>query len=284
MALLFLLRKLWGKDRTEDEPTVTEEELSSIIDTVEEEGIINEEQGELLQSMLEFRDITIEEIMTPRINVVSLDINDTEENIGTLVTDSDQYSRIPVYEDSVDNIIGILSLTRYCKAALEREDIEIRSLLLPPCKLHKTMKLPVALSKLREAKMHLAIVIDEFGGTLGVVSMEDILEEIVGDIWDDTDVIVNECIATGENTYEVIGDMNIDAFFEEVDFSKPEDFACKYSTVGGWAVEMLEAEPHVGDSFRYVNLFIVVTEMESECVTRLTVLIEPEEEKEEELE
>lgn len=284
MALLFVLRKIWGKDRDTDDLTVTEEELVSIIDTVEEEGIINEEQGEILQSMLGFRDITIEEIMTPRINVVSFDINDTEENIDALIADTDQYSRIPVYEDSVDNIIGVLSLTRYCKAALEDENVEIRSMLLPPCKLHKTMKLPVALTRLRESKMHLAIVIDEFGGTLGVVTLEDILEEIVGDIWDDTDVIVNECIATGENTYEVMGDMNIDDFFAEVDFAKPDDFACKYSTMGGWAVEMLNAEPRVGDSFRYVNLFIVISEMEAECVTRLTILLEPEEEEEEELE
>ena len=283
MALLFVLRKIWGKDHANDEPTVTEEELVSIIDTVEEEGVIDEGQGELLQSMLDFHEITIEEIMTPRINMVSLDINDTEENISALLADTDQFSRLPVYEDSVDNIIGILSLTRYCKAAFDTDKIDIRSLLLPCCKLHKTMKLPVALAKLREAKMHLAIVIDEFGGTLGIVSLEDILEEIVGEIWDDTDVIVNECIATGENTYEVIGDMNIDDFFEELDFNKPEDFACKYSTMGGWAVEMLEAEPHVGDSFRYANLFIVVSEMEAECVTRLTVLLEAEEQKVEEL-
>lgn len=279
MALLFVLRKVWGKDRSIDEPTVTEKELVSIIDTVEEEGVIDEGQGELLQSMLDFNDITVEEIMTPRINVVSLDINDTETNISALLTDSDQFSRLPVYEDSVDNIIGILSLTRYCKASLDTNNVDIRSLLLPSCKLHKTMKLPAALAKLREAKMHLAVVIDEFGGTLGVVSMEDILEEIVGDIWDDTDVIVNECIATGENTYEVIGDMNIDDFFEELDLDKPEDFSCKYSTMGGWAVEMLDAEPHLGDSFRYFNLFIVISEMEAECVTRLTVLLESEDQK-----
>ena len=112
--------------------------------------------------------------------------------------------------------------------------------------------------------------------------MEDILEEIVGDIWDDTDVIVNECIATGENTYEVNGDMNIDDFFEEVDFTKPEDFACKYSTMGGWAIEMLDADPHVGDSFRYENLFIIVAHMDEERVTKLTILHEIKEVEQEE--
>ena len=282
MALLFVLRKIWGKDRADDEPTVSEEELATIIDTVEEEGVINEEQSDLLQSTLDFGDTTIEKIMTPRINTTAIDIDDEEEAINAILADATQFSRLPVYEDSIDNVIGILSMNRYYKATLVEEKPDIRALLLKPCKLHKTMKLPAALAKLREAKMHLAIVIDEFGGTLGVVTMEDILEELVGDIWDDTDVIVNECVATGENTYEVLGDMNIDDFFEQIDFERGEEFACEYSTMGGWAIEMLEADPHTGDSFRYENLFVIVAEMDEERVTKLTVLVEPKKEEEEE--
>lgn len=284
MMILSVLRKIWGKDCKCDEPTVTEEELISIIDTVEEEGVIDEEQGELLQSMLDFGDVTIEKIMTPRIDVVAIDIDDEAENIAAIISDSMQFSRIPVYEDSIDNIIGVLSLTKYFKDSLNESQSDIRSLLLKPCKLHKTMKLPNALAKLRAAKMHLAIVIDEFGGTLGVVTMEDILEQLVGDIWDDTDTIVNECVATGENTYDVIADMSIDDFFEEVDISKPADFVCEYSTMGGWAIEMLEADPHVGDTFRYENIFVIVAAMDEERVTKLTVLIEQNSEQEETVE
>lgn len=282
MAILFLLRKLWGSDRKDDEPTVTEEELVSIIDTVEEEGVINEGQGELLQSTLQFSDTTIEKIMTPRIDVTAVDLDDDPENIIALLSDMTQFSRLPAYEGSIDNIVGILSLTRYHKAALDEAGLDIRSILLKPCKLHKTMKLPAALAKLRDAKMHLAIVIDEYGGTLGIVTMEDILEELVGDIWDDTDVIITECLATGENTYEVLGDMNIDDFFEEVEFVKPESFTCEYSTMGGWAIEMLEADPHVGDSFRYENIFVIVAQMDEERVTKLTVLVEKKQDEEEE--
>ena len=283
MALLFVLRKLWGSDRKCDEPTVTEEELVSIIDTVEEEGVINEEQGELLQSTLEFSDTTIEKIMTPRIDMTAIDIDDDEEHIAAMLADSSQFSRLPVYEGSIDRIIGVLSLTKYYKATFETEKPDIRALMLKPCKLHKTMKLPAALAKLRDAKMHLAIVIDEFGGTLGVVTMEDILEELVGDIWDDTDVIVTECRSTGENTYEVLGEMNIEDFFEEIEFVSTEPFDCEYSTVGGWAIQQLEADPHVGDSFRYENIFVIVAQMEEERVTKLTVLIEPKPDSEEEL-
>ncbi len=281
MAILFVLRKIWGNDRKDDEPTVTEEELVSIIDTVEEEGVINEGQGELLQSTLDFSDTTIEKIMTPRIDVTAIDINDDDEKITELLSDMTQYSRLPVYEDSIDNIVGVLSLTRYYKASLDEANPDIRSMMLKPCKLHKTMKLPAAFAKLRDAKMHLAIVIDEYGGTLGIITMEDILEELVGDIWDDTDVIITECLATGENTYDVIGDMHIDDFFEEIEFVKPESFSCEYSTMGGWAIEMLEADPHVGDSFRYENLFVIVSQMDEERVTKLTVLVEetPDEEE-----
>ena len=274
MALLFVLRKIWGSDRKDDEPTLTEEELVSIIDTVEEEGVINEGQGDLLQSTLDFSDTTIEKIMTPRIDVTAIDVDDDPEEIMALLSDTTQFSRLPVYEGSIDNIVGILSLTRYYKATLDEANPDIRSMLLKPCKLHKTMKLPAALAKLREAKMHLAIVIDEYGGTLGIITMEDILEELVGDIWDETDVIGTECLGTGENTSEVLGDMNIDDFFEEIDFVKPESFSCEYSTMGGWAIQMLDADPHVGDSFRYENIFIIVAQMEEERVTKLTVLVE----------
>ena len=281
MLMLTVLRKIWGKDHKDDDPTVTEEDLVTIIDTIEEEGLINEEQGELLQSTLDFRDTTIEKIMTPRIDMTAIDIDSDDEKITAMLSDNTQYSRLPVYQDSIDNIIGVLSLTRYYKATLDNEKPDISALMMKPCRLHKTMKLPAALAKLRENKMHLAVVIDEFGGTLGIVTMEDILEELVGDIWDDTDVIVTECLSTGENTYEVACDMDIDDFFAEVDFEKPEDFSCEYTTMGGWAIQMLDSDPHVGDSFRYENLFVIVAQMKNECVSKLTVLVEPKTDEEE---
>ena len=290
MRLIRLLSSLWGKD-DEDAPTVTEEELSSIIEAAEEEGVVDEEKSELLQSAIDFRDTTVEEIMTPRIDMTAFDIADPPEEIEALVDES-RYSRIPVYEDSIDNIIGILYLNHYYKKVTDEDagqPFDLRDLLMKPNFIHKTMKLPAALSLLRERKTHIAIVVDEFGGTLGLVTMEDILEELVGDIWDETDEIVEECVRTGENTYEVNGDMNIDDFFAEIEF-EPREFECEYSTVGGWAIEMLEADPHVGDSFSYrdipledgeeedpedpaTTLTVVVSAMDDMRVTKLTVLV-----------
>lgn len=238
---------------------------------------------------LDFRDTTVEEIMTPRVDMTTFDISDSYEEIEQVI-DRSCFSRIPVYEDSIDNIIGILFLNHYYKNVTSYEQqssFDLRSLLMKPTFIHKTMRLPNALSLLRERKTHMAIVTDEYGGTIGLVTIEDMLEELVGDIWDESDEIVNECVQTGPNTYEVSGDMNIDDFFSEIEF-EPKAFECEYSTMGGWAIEMLNADPHVGDSFIYpesrdgdaedetednVRLFIAVSSMEDMRVTGLTVLV-----------
>ena len=268
MGLLWVLRFIWGKDKSGG---VTEEELSSIIDTVEEEGVIDEAQGELLQSTLEFHETTIDEVMTPRIDLTTIDIDDDREAIIETIENS-TFSRIPVYEDSIDNIIGVLYLNQYYRAAVDDPDAEIRSMLMKPCFLHKAMHLPDALRHLRDRRTHIAIVIDEFGGTMGVVTIEDILEELVGDIWDESDEIVTDIVKTGDNSYDVLGEANIYDFFDEIDYT-PRDFESEYSTVGGWVVENLNADPHIGDSFTYGRLYVIVTEMDDMRVTKITAVL-----------
>ena len=271
MLLMNLIRKIWGTS-SEDEPDITEDELSSIIDTVEKEGVIDEDQSDLLQSSLEFSDTTVEEIMTPRTDLVTIDLDDDFEEIAKTIEES-TFSRLPVYRDSIDDIIGILHLNLYYKEAVDSKKIDIESMLLDTCYMHKTLKLPAALKMLREKQVHMAIVIDEFGGTLGVVTIEDILEEIVGDIWDESDEIVSEMVEQAPNVYEILGEMSIGDLFYELDFH-PKDFECEYSTVGGWAIQSLEAEPHVGDKFTYEFLEIEVTEMEDDIlVTKLKVTV-----------
>ncbi len=283
MLFINLLRKVWGRDNDEDTPTVTEDELSSIIDTIEEEGVIDEEKSDLLQSTLEFHDTTIREVMTPRIDLVTIDIDEDFDTIYQIIEHS-HYSRIPVYEGSQDDIIGILYLNHFYREAVNYIDynigtkpqaFDIRPLLMKPCFLHKTMRLPSAMKILRERKTHIAVVIDEFGGTMGVVSMEDILEEIVGEIWDESDDIVTEITKTGEFTYEASGDMNIYDFFEYIDYRLSDEFETEYSTVGGWAVEMLDSNPSEGESFNFNNLYIVVTQMDDMRVTKITALVNP---------
>lgn len=273
MLLVNLLRKIWGKDKAENEPTVSEEELASIIETVEEEGVINEDKSELLQSTLEFPDTSIEEIMTPRTDLIALDINDSfKKNVA--IISSSRFSRLPVYDDSADNIVGILSLNRFYREAVDHDgEFDLRTILLKPVYLHKAMKLPTALRLMREKQTHIAVVTDEFGGTMGIVSLEDILEELVGDIWDESDIIVEEISETADGVYTVSGDMNIYDFFDAVDVS-PKDFESDCTTIGGWATEMLNAEPKTGESFTYQNLTVTVAAMNDLRVTQLTAVVD----------
>ena len=276
------LRRLWGRDHKADEPTITGEELSTIIDTVEEEGVIDENQGDLLQSALDLNETTLEEILIPRTKMLAIDVEDDFADI-LAVADQSSFSRIPVYEGNTDNIIGIMYLNYFFRALVEADGapIDIRPFLMEPFFLHKSKKLPAALAEMRQRQAHLAIVVDEYGGTMGIVTLEDILEQIVGDIWDETDEIVEEYTQTGESTYDVNGDMNVWDFFEMLDV-KTKDFTSDYTTVGGWAIEMLDASPHEGDSFTYKNLYIIVAAMDDMRVTRLSVVVNPAEEEEDE--
>ena len=278
-ALIRLIARAHRKDPDEPEPTVTEDELVSIIETAEEEKVIDEGSSEILQSAIEFHETTLGEILTPRADMVSLDIEDDPREILSVAMKS-PYSRLPVYRDSIDGIVGVLHLNNYFKEAAEKgcENVDLAALCTEPIFFHKAMHLPAALRQMRAKQQHLAIVTDEFGGTLGLVTLEDILEEIVGDIWDESDEIKTELVKTAENTYEVSGDMNVSDFFEELKVDD-RDFESDYTTVGGWAIEMLEGEPHEGDSFTYKNLCIIVAEMADMRVMKLTVLLTPQEEE-----
>ncbi len=251
------------------------EELQSIIETAEDEEVLDEDQSELLQAAIDFSEISAMEVMTARVDVYAIDIEDDWDEIVAAV-ESSPFSRLPVYEGSVDNIIGVLYLNHFLKALTEKgERTEIRKLLMQPCYVYKTMKLPAVLNLLRKAKQHLAVVTDEYGGTLGVVSMEDVLEQIVGDIWDDTDVIEQEVVERAEGEYELDGDMNIYDFLELVGISE-ENFEAESATLGGWTVEQFGGFPKPGDSFRYENFTVTVLAMDARRVEKLLVKVDPE--------
>jgi CBS domain containing-hemolysin-like protein len=267
--------RLWDKGQ-EKEPSVTEEELVTLIESVKENGIIDEGFSDLLQSALEFSDTTVQEILTPRTDLVAIDINESLDAIVDTVLNS-PYSRIPVYDESIDNIIGILHIEHLLKKLADNEQseqIDVRSILIDAFFIHKTMKLPDVFSELKRRRLHMAIVTDEYGGTMGCVTMEDILEELVGDIWDESDEITNDFVRVDDNTYEVSGDVSIYDFLEFFDLES-RDFESEYTTVGGWAIEMFDGFPNINDSFEYENLTVTVTELDGLRVARLTVSVTP---------
>jgi len=253
------------------------EELQLIIETAEDEDVLDEERSELVQAAIDFADISAQEVMTARVDVCAIDIEDEWEDILSLIENA-PYSRLPVYEGSVDNVIGVLYLNHFLKALSESERVDIKKLLMPPCYVYKTMKLPAVLSQLRRAKQHLAVVTDEYGGTLGVLSMEDVLEQIVGDIWDETDTVEQEIVCRSEGEYELDGAMSIYDLLELACINE-ENFEAESETVGGWTMEMFGGYPTEGDSFDYENLHVKVLEMtDGRRVDKVLLEIKPKEE------
>ena len=274
------LMTFWLKEEKDESGEEAVEELHSIIETAEDEEVLDEDQSELLRSAIDFSDISALDVMTARVDVVALDIEDSWEEILEQVEKA-SFSRLPVYEGSIDNIIGVLYLNRFLKAVAEGGETDIRGLLMPPCYIYKTMKLPAVLSQLRRAKQHLAVVTDEYGGTLGVLSMEDVLEQIVGDIWDDNDEVEPEVVERTEGEYELDGAMML--FEMEELLELPEDsIEAESSTVGGWTIECFGGFPQVGDSFEKQGLKVTVLEMsDGRRVDKVLVKrVEPEEKKE----
>lgn len=245
------------------------EALHTMIDMAEDEDVLDEDASELVSAAIDFADISASEVMTARVDIVGIDIEDPwEEILHTIYTSP--FSRIPVYEDSVDHVIGILSLNHFLKAMIDSDKVEIRSLLLPTCYVYKTMKLPAVLSSLRNAQQHLAVVTDEYGGTLGVVSMEDVLEQIVGDIWDETDTVEKDVVKQGEGIYELDGDMPVSEFLELMDWDE-DDFDFDSETVGGWCIEINNGFPNVNSIFQYEDIEVRILEVSERRVRRILV-------------
>ena len=270
MAFIRLLSKLW-ESSVADSDAVSEDDLENIIDIVEDEGVLDEEQCDLLQNALDFDSVLAYEVVTPRVDMDALDIRDPIE-VNLRKIGESTYSRLPVFEDTPDNIIGILHLNRFYKEYVNNQDISIRELLLPATFVHMTMPLSDVLDKMREKKSHMVIVLDEYGGTMGLLTMEDVLEQLVGEIWDESDEIDREFVCIDNTHFEVSGDMRIDDFFDEFDIDiDEEDEEIDNTTVGGWTVSMLDGEPEKGAEFKYENLIITVLETDGRRVDRIAV-------------
>ncbi|MBR2048027.1 MAG: HlyC/CorC family transporter [Oscillospiraceae bacterium] len=269
-AVVNLFSLLWRKDEAQN-VTITEEELENILDTAEDEGIINENETELLQSALEFTDQDAGDILTPRIDVVGFEVGDSLEKILSVINDT-QFSRYPVYERTIDHVVGILYVKHLLKELVEGRDAQLKELMLQPVFIPKSMKLHAIMDEFRRSQTHMAVVADEYGGISGIVTMEDVLEQLVGEIWDENDDIVNEWQVLGKNRYECSGDMNLTRFFDELELDEEElDTDC--ATVGGWATENIGAMPVDFDAFDYKQFTILVKKVDdNNRIARLLIL------------
>lgn len=272
VGLIALITAPMKGELIEDDSDGKVEELQTIIETAEDEDVIDEEESELVQAAIEFPDVSASEAMTARVDVLAIDIEDSWDEIIATIAKS-HYTRIPVYEGSIDHIIGVLHMNKFLKAIVDSEEVDIRALLMEPCYVYKTMKLPEVLAAFRKHRQHLAVVVDEYGGTLGIISMEDVLEQVVGDIWDETDTVEDEVTKKSESEYEIDGDMPISDFLDLMDI-REENFDCESETVGGWTIESFGRFPEAGESFRYADFTVTVLAMNELRVERVLVKID----------
>jgi CBS domain containing-hemolysin-like protein len=270
-SIVKALSLLWRK-RADQDITITEEELENLLDTAEDEGVIDENETELLQSALEFTDLDAGDILTPRIDVIGFEINDPIDRILSTITET-QFSRYPVYERTVDHVVGILYVKHLLKELAVNKNVNMQELLLEPVFIPKSMRLHEIMNEFRSHRTHMVMVADEYGGITGIVTMEDVLEELVGDIWDENDDIVNDWQEISETRFECSGDMNLSDFMDNLELDEDElDTDC--ATVGGWAVEMIGSMPVPFDSFDYLNYTVMVMQVDEENhrIARLLIL------------
>ena len=286
MALLAPLSKLLTAighgaaklTRGDAELSVTEDELYDLIEDMTEEGTLDEEQGDLISSALQFGDVTVESILTPRVDLSAIDIGKSYEEILAQIK-SQNHSRLPVFEGSIDNIIGILQIRTFIKAYLRLgAQMDVRELLDKPLFIHQSTNIDELLPLMTKARQNIAVVTDNYGGTLGIVTVEDILEELVGEIWDEDDVVEETVVELGEGVYLVDAEESVSDVFEQTDFTDPEENEELVNTLmGEWAYEQFTAIPEPGDSFDYHGLRVTVAEMEHNRIRKLRVEKLPEE-------
>ena len=230
----------------DSEVSVTEDELYDIIENMTDEGDLDSEQGDLVHSALAFGDLTAESILTARVDMETIDVDDPLEEILAQVKAS-RHSRIPVYQDSVDNIIGVLQIRRFMREYLQkREKTDLRSLLDEPYFVHQSAKIDELLSVMSSKKINMTIVTDSYGGTVGIVTVEDILEELVGEIWDEDDEVVEPCVDHGDGSYSFDAGVDIEDAFEFMDYEDPDETDFDHKLLGEWAYEQFDAIPKEG--------------------------------------
>jgi len=268
-GIVNLFSLLWRRDT--QPVTITEEELENLLDTAEDEGVIDESETELLQSALEFTDLDAADILTPRIDVIGFELHDSMEYILDTIAET-QFSRYPVYERTIDHVVGILYVKHLLKELVDNKDVQLTDLLLEPVYIPKTMKLHDIMDEFRNHQSHMVIVADEYGGIMGVVTMEDVLEQLVGEIWDENDDIVNDWQQLDKHRWECSGDMNLTEFFGNLDLDD-DKLESDCATVGGWATENIGAMPVAFDSFDYLQFTILVKHVdENHRISRLLIL------------
>lgn len=275
-GLKFLLKKIF---RSGGDDKITEEELLSMVEEAQEDGSLDMQERELISSAIEFDDAEVKDIFVPRVNVIAVPVDMPMEKIKGLFLEHN-FSRMPVYKGEIDSIIGMIHNIDFF-AALERGEVTIKNIITPVAVATEHMKISMLLRSMQRQKVHMAVVVDEYGGTLGIVTLEDILEELVGEIWDEHDEVVNYFTDIDEETAIVDGRADLDEFFEHFGIDKDEAENFDSQTVSGWVIEEIGEIPKKAQSFDYKNLTVTVNRLTQRRVLDVKVAVHPVEAEEE---
>lgn len=248
---------------------ITEDEILTIAEEAENEGGINPQQLEIIKSAIELNEQEVIEAFTPRVDMIAVKDSCSKEELLNLFIESG-LSRIPVYHDNIDNVIGIINEKDLINIVVNKNNEEISSIIKPLNVIQPHMKLSHLLKVLQNNKSHMALIADEYGGTMGIITLEDILEELVGEIWDEHDKVVNDIEKIGEDEYIVRGNANIEKVLEEVDLE--DEF--EVNSVNGWVIQQFGKIPKVGESFEYKNLKIVIQKATKRCVLEIRITVD----------
>ena len=246
--------------------SITDDEILTMVEEATNDGSIDEDEGDLIKNAIEFYELEVGDILTPRVDVVAVDVNDADDKIKSVFENSG-YSRLPVYEETIDNIIGFITHKDYQQRAVSA-GLPLTTVVKPVAFVVPGMKVSALLELLKSKKSHIAVVTDEYGGTVGIVTLEDILEELVGEIWDEHDTVMEEFTVFSENCIRVRATANCEKLFEMLDIDDSTDS----TTVGGWVMEKLGKVPAKGDSFVFEGLKITVTKIIDKRVMEIVVL------------
>ena len=253
--------------RHQDDDGITEEELMGMVDQAETEGSLDQHESDLIRNAIEFNDMEVSEILTPRVDLEALADTATMEEAAAMYADSG-FSRLPIYHDSIDNIIGVLHekdfYAAYCRGVKRLSELKSSVLYTT-----ETARISDLLRQLQQNKVHMAVVVDEYGGTQGIVTMEDIMEELVGEIWDEHDEVIEEFRKQSDGSYLVACSADLDDLYDLFDMKPSEEYDA--SSVSGWVMEEIGRVPDVGDRFRADGLEVCVTRVEHRRVMEIRV-------------
>lgn len=262
-----VFKKLFTKKAHEEEK-IDDKVLDEMLDEIEESGELKGSEAEIVRGAIDLFDIEAYEIMTPRVDVFAIDIDDPIEELLQKEELLD-YSRVPVYKDTIDNIVGILPIKVLSRKLLKGEEIDISKLMYEPIKVPHNHQVIDLLNEFKKTFVHIAVVIDEYGGTEGIITMEDILEEVVGDIFDETDEIEEDFVKTRKGTYIVDGGMNIEDVFELIGYNEEVDTS--YSTIGGFCQEYINGFAKKGDKFKFAHYKVTILDADEFTAKKIQI-------------